>query len=145
MQQTFQVKRILIGVAVCLLLVSCGGGGGSGGETPPPIPPPVIEPPPPPPPPPPEPPPPPPLRVCLEWDWDYVGEVEHTGFVLHYGKVSEQYDEEVIIGSNERSVCLEDEAYFTEGMDYFFVVTATGDLDGLEMESDFSNEVVWSP
>jgi hypothetical protein len=88
--------------------------------------------------------------VCLEWDFDCGGycdgvDIVHTGFIIYYGKVSEQYDVDVEVGPDDREVCLTNSDYFVEGMDYYFVATATGDVYGTPEESDYSNEVVWSP
>jgi hypothetical protein len=116
------MKKLLMLVAI-LVALGCGGGG-SGDDTTPPV----------------EPPPPPTaLRVCLEWD--PVVHPDLAGYTIYYGKVSSQYDIEIDIEEPMTDVCIEDESYFTEGMDYYFVATAFS----FEEESDYSNEVVWSP
>lgn len=64
---------------------------------------------------------------------------------MYYGKVSEQYDVDVEIGPDDREACFINPDYFVEGMDYYFTITATGDVYGVPKESDYSNEVIWSP
>jgi hypothetical protein len=89
------------------------------------------------------PPPPPPvitLRVCLEWD--AVIHPDLQGYVLYYGKVSEQYEVDAFVPKEHTTVCVENESYFVEGSDYYFVVTAYSKAGD---ESDYSNEVLWEP
>jgi hypothetical protein len=113
------VKRFLIAASIALL-IGCGGSGGGDDPDPPK-----------PPPPPPPPPPPVALRVCLEWD--AVIHPELVGYKIYYGKVSNQYDFNVEVAAPNTGVCIEDESYFVEGGDYYFVATAVSDVE----ESDY--------
>jgi hypothetical protein len=119
--------RNYIIILVASLMLSCGGGGG-GSEPPKPMPP--L-------PPPPEPP--IELIVCLEWDAVVHPELE--GYTMYYGKVSDQYDNDLDVLAPETTVCIADNSYFIEGSDYYFVVTAFSATE----ESEYSNEVKWTP
>jgi hypothetical protein len=118
------MRRLLLAIVVAFL-VGCGGSGGGDDPEPPK--------PPPPPPPPTE------LRVCLQWD--AVTHPDLVGYKIYYGKVSNQYDFNVEVAEPHTEVCIEDESYFVEGGEYYFVATAVSDVE----ESDYSNEVVWEP
>ena len=72
-------------------------------------------------------------------------DIIHTGFVLYYGKVSEQYDEDLFIDAVDREVCFINSDYFVEGMEYYFAITATGIVHGVEKETDYSTEAIWNP
>jgi hypothetical protein len=70
--------------------------------------------------------------------WDANSETNIAGYIVHYGTTSRSYTNHNIVGN----VTTNQIAGLASGRTYYFAVTA---YDTLGLESDYSNEVAYSP
>ena len=69
--------------------------------------------------------------------WDLNSETDLSGYIVHYGTVSRNYQAHMVVGNNTRATISNLQA----GVTYYIAVTA---YDRFANESDYSNEVSYS-